>query len=591
MTQQETLDHTMNHLEVDLSGQRKSSIHVDIEIPDRTQNLDRTPNNPSEVGRRSEVNCPFTFYRKGSPRAKRRRENEKEDADKRTMKTFADPRENPTYEAETFALSGIIQYIKEKHIIELLDKFSPVIRAFPDQIKKEMLEFSFEWVNRKKILIEAINYVRYGKKDHHENEQQLREISIEKLTEIFIIEIENRMPKFCQYCKQHYIVDIRDSPDINCMWCKVGMHDCISLNELKNRPGFKWLCESCEPSFNVQYLAKLDPAVAIFDPTDSFEGFGKYTHSHSEIDQTIQRNKGEAKDKEDEDEVEILEINNPSPKTNPKTTTTVIKHAYSGSRKDKVIERKEGQEGDKDDAEEERNVVRPIAISKSMMKEQEELNKIQVVAEIHNDGTNTRNHSSYSGLQARGNGISQNYDDEKEYPNLNKKKICHFLIKGICRFGARGENQYGKCDKYHPIHCRAYNLNGTMENGCKNGNKCKEWHATYICRSSANSRNCTRPACPFKHHKDCYKQSNDSNNFLVHQNHPMMPRQHPISNIPITSHSQHQQHRHHRFKKNNYSQPPYHRQPYYHRSHAPQEHLVHMIRKIIREENQYQPRR
>ena len=130
-----------------------------------------------------------------------------------------------------------------------------------------------------------------------------------------------------------------------------------------------------------------------------------------------------------------------------------------------------------------------------------------------------------------------------------------------------------------------------MENGCKNGNKCKEWHATYICRSSANSRNCTRPACPFKHHKDCYKQSNDNNNFLEHQNYPMMPRQHPISNIPITSHSQHQQHRHHRFKKNNYSQPPYHRQPYYHRSHAPQEHLVHMIRKIIREENQYQPRR
>ena len=101
---------------------------------------------------------------KGSPRAKRRRENEKENAEKRTMRTFADPRENPTYEAETFALSGIIQNIKEKHIIELLDKFSPVIRAFPDQIKKEMLEFSFEWVNRKKILIEAIHYVRYGKK-------------------------------------------------------------------------------------------------------------------------------------------------------------------------------------------------------------------------------------------------------------------------------------------------------------------------------------------------------------------------------------------------------------------------------------------
>ena len=126
---QETLDQSkqgenstlaMNHLEVNFSGQRKSSVHVDIEIPDRMQNLDKTSNNPSEVSG------------KGSPRAKRRRENEKENAEKRTMRTFADPRENPTYEAETIAVSGIIQNIKEKHIIELLDKFSPVIRAFPD---------------------------------------------------------------------------------------------------------------------------------------------------------------------------------------------------------------------------------------------------------------------------------------------------------------------------------------------------------------------------------------------------------------------------------------------------------------------------
>ena len=582
----------MNHLEVALSGQRKSSIHVDIEIPDRTQNLDRTPNNPSEMNRRSEVNCPFTFYRKGSPRAKRRRESEKDDSDKkRTMRTFADPRENPTYEVESFALSRIIQNIKEKHIIELLDKFSPVIRAFPDQIKKEMLEFSFEWVNRKKILIEAINYVRYGIKDRHENEQKLRETNIEKLTEIFVIEIENRMPKFCQYCKLHYIVDTRDSPEIHCMWCRVGMHDCIGLNELKNRPGFKWICESCEPAFNIQYLAKLDPAVAIFEPVDSFEGFGEHTHPYSEIDETIHRNVGEEKDKEDEDEVEMVELNNPTPitlipETDPKITT-VKKHAYSCSRRDKVIERKEGK--DDNDDEEERNAVRSVVISEEMVKEQEELNKIEVVAEIHNDGSNNRNHS-YSGPQTGGNGILPNYGDVKQYPNLNKKKICYFLIKGICHFGARGENQYGKCDKYHPKHCRAYNLNGTMENGCKNGSKCKEWHATYICRSSANNRECTRPECPFKHHKNCHKQLND--NFLEHQNYPMMPRQYPVSNLLIASHSQHQkQHRHNRFRKNNHRQPPSHRQPHYHQSQAPSDHLVHMIRKIIREENQYQPRR
>ena len=129
-----------------------------------------------------------------------------------------------------------------------------------------------------------------------------------------------------------------------------------------------------------------------------------------------------------------------------------------------------------------------------------------------------------------------------------------------------------------------------MENGCKNGSKCKEWHATYICRNSANNRECTRPECPFKHHKNCHKQLND--NFLEHQNYPMIPRQYPVSNFLRASHSQHQkQHRHNRFKKNNHRQPPSHRQPHYHQSQAPSDHLVHMIRKIIRKENQYQPRR
>ena len=176
----------------------------------------------------------------------------------------------------------------------------------------------------------------------------------------------------------------------------------------------------------------------------------------------------------------MVEINNftritPSPESNPKTTT-VENHAYSYSRRNKEIERKEGREGDKDnDNKEERNAGRPVVISERMVKEQEELNKIVVVAEIHNDGPNNRNQSVYLGPQAGDHGVSPpNYGDVEQYPNLNKKKICYFLIKGICHFGARGENKYGKCDKYHPKHCQAYNLNGTMESECKNGSKCKE---------------------------------------------------------------------------------------------------------------------
>ena len=61
------------------------------------------------------------------------------------------------------------------------------------------------------------------------------------------------------------------------------------------------------------------------------------------------------------------------------------------------------------------------------------------------------------------NDIQSNFKDVKKFPNMNKDKICTFLTNGKCRFGAKGENQLGKCDKYHPNQCRTYNLNGLTE--------------------------------------------------------------------------------------------------------------------------------
>ena len=100
-----------------------------------------------------------------------------------------------------------------------------------------------------------------------------------------------------------------------------------------------------------------------------------------------------------------------------------------------------------------------------------------------------------------GNAPHKNLKDPKKFPNLNKNKICHFLIKGKCRYGANGENQLGKCKRYHPEQCRLFNLNGTMEKGCKNGDNCENWHPTYFCHLSINSKKCSRVDCYFKHHK------------------------------------------------------------------------------------------
>ena len=50
------------------------------------------------------------------------------------------------------------------------------------------------------------------------------------------------------------------------MWCKVGMYDCVEMNEMKDNSGIKWLCEKCDPIFTKHFLPKLDKAAY-------FEGF------------------------------------------------------------------------------------------------------------------------------------------------------------------------------------------------------------------------------------------------------------------------------------------------------------------------------
>ena len=181
------------------------------------------------------------------------------------MKVVENPSDDPSYEAETIALSGIQENIEDKLVNELIEKFSPVIRNFPEQIKNEMLECSENWENRNEIFVWAINYVKHGRKDHDGEEIQESEWeSRESLCEILIREIENRMPKYCRTCRQYYMVKLNNCPEIHCMWCRVGMHDCISMKEIKEIEGIKWLCETCEPVFNTHYIHKLDP-IAIFE--------------------------------------------------------------------------------------------------------------------------------------------------------------------------------------------------------------------------------------------------------------------------------------------------------------------------------------
>ena len=195
--------------------------------------------------------------------------------------------------------------------------------------------------------------------------------------------------------------------------------------------------------------------------------------------------------------------------------------------------------------------------------------------------------------------------DVKKYPNINRDQICPFLTRGKCRYGAKGENDIGKCNQYHPNQCKEYNLNGTTENGCKKGNECSNWHATYICRLSVNSNICTRINCIFKHHKNCSITNNDNHNniFLARNQEHRMPSQPQGPRFPMFNNRQPPQHQHqyqHQRQQRQQQQMRYgmpgiqQRQPVYQQQYnsqspqIPEDRLMHLIRTMIREETNYQ---
>ena len=512
---------------------------------------------------RPKANCLSTaFYGGKSPDSKKK----KEEDEIREMKTFKDL--NDPYEAETMALSGLTQNIEEKQVKDLIESFSPVIRNFPEQIKKEMLEMSEKWTNRKEIFIGAINYVINGRKGGKDKEEEINVMGIDGLSETLIREIENRMPKFCRKCNEWYIVKLNDFPDIHCMWCKVGSHDCTKLNEAKDIPGIKWLCETCEPMFNTHFLPKLDQSAF-------FEGFNV---NHITINgnllteerKTTEKMESE-EEQEDKEEVEIIE--NPM----ESVPSNIEKQIIVSVDTNKVS-------------------TQPV-VTHPAVSDIPTLSLTQPVVTPQITETNANN--------------LPNLKDVKRYPNMNRDQICRFHTRGSCRYGANGENELGKCNGYHPIQCKEYNQNGTTENGCKKGNECNNWHATYICRLSANSNICPRVNCIFKHHKNCSTTRNDNDeNFLANNQQHRMARQHRVPNFPRFNNRQpHQQQRHQQQQQYMNNQwPPVHQQQYNNQQHFQQQQqwppvhhhqynnqlpqvsedrLVHLIQTVLREESTY----
>ena len=236
----------------------------------------------------------------------RKRSRTDDDSEVDKMEIIKDVTDENMCIVETRVISGLIENIDENNVRALIESFNPIIRSSPDHIKQTMLECSEWWESGKNTYIGAINYMAQGRQEKSSIEEKLEEKSLEELCEILIREIENRMPKHCGQCDEYYMVQLKNTPMIYCMWCKVGMHDCMENNKgIGNIKGIKWLCNACDPVFTKHILPKMDPVA-------SFEGFEikkalsvKKNAIPNETNKKGKKQNDKGKGKKDEDEVEV----------------------------------------------------------------------------------------------------------------------------------------------------------------------------------------------------------------------------------------------------------------------------------------------
>ena len=248
---------------------------------------------------------------------RKRRRSHISESDIRKMEVFKGINgEDEEVVIETRVISGLIEKIDEEKVRSLIECFNPILRGSPELIKQQMLQCSEKWENKKDIYIGAINYIEHGRKDARDKKEQLIDSGIERLCEVLIREIENRMPNHCKRCDDWYIVKLNDMPEIHCMWCKVGMHDCIEINELIKSTGFKWLCDKCEPIFTEHFLPKLDQT-ALFDgfEEDMRRKNGKSNESKKETkingNNKINEEQESSTSIEETGDVEVIEMEEP----------------------------------------------------------------------------------------------------------------------------------------------------------------------------------------------------------------------------------------------------------------------------------------
>ena len=100
--------------------------------------------------------------------------------------------------------------------------------------------------------------------------------------------------------------------------------------------------------------------------------------------------------------------------------------------------------------------------------------------------------------------------NHQKNPKVGPRKICRYLEKGICWFGAWGL-EGGRCRNFHPEPCLRFLDHGeVLPKGCVKGVNCKYYHLPFFCENSCKYLWCDTKNCKFFHHMSCSNYKPDS---------------------------------------------------------------------------------
>lgn len=151
----------------------------------------------------------------------------------------------------TEALSKLSSETDHYGIKKLIDCYNPICDGDIELMKKHMLDISGFGEDNVFIFKLAIKFVA-------DDDTEIDETDIGELAEILLAAIRTRMTKYCNDCKNWYIVGRENRPKMFCTWCKVGMHDCLDACNDEKRQGIKWFCSECDEQFTKQIASQIN---------------------------------------------------------------------------------------------------------------------------------------------------------------------------------------------------------------------------------------------------------------------------------------------------------------------------------------------